>query len=250
MYKEVTQEYIKEQEDLGVEDVLLKFIEWRTYIAFFGITLTDEDKEKLHKMAIQIKEKLLPDNERLLLSWINKTHILDEENCSEGLDRVTTDIIFAKALINPNIITEAHQKDIQNYTDERDWLVFLSSPSKPRIINNTQNLDIRFFELRVLKESSPQSLYKTLWFETIDKARGLIESLGRIKDKKANLLFVNGEEWSSLTCQNYNLKQFMRDFEIGDSALLCSPALLVANFYMYIISGFKEQVVNIRGRYK
>ena len=249
MYKEVTQEYIKEQEDLGVEDVLLKFIEWRTYIAFFGCALTPKDKETLHTIAVQIKEKLIPDNKLLLLGWINKVHVLDDENYSEGLDQVTTDMIFAKALINPQILIEAKQNNLKNQTEERDWLIFLCSPSKPTNIRRPHKIDTRFFELRTLKECDTQSLYKTLWFETIRNARDLTRLFVWIGDENAPKLFVNNQQWDSLTYQNYSLKQFMTDFEIGTALLSYCASTVVNNFFLYVRNNYNPEIVSsLKGR--
>ena len=150
VYQLITEEYIANQTKLGIQDPLVKFIEWRLYIECFGSVLSESDKALLHTIAVKMAKSLPAQYKSAMLYWLNHESI--SENITDAMNTMLRHFLlgligYSSQIFNVKEYQTPYEKDAIDLEVEK---MYLSDPIELMdvTIKSENTIDARLFELR------------------------------------------------------------------------------------------------------
>ena len=244
-YPEITDKYIKIQEELGIKDPLTKFVEWRLYVCYFGKQLFPKDQEYLHKLAKRITTNLPKKYHDALLYWLNHERL--SNNISKAKDDLFAHFLLGMVGVSSTIF-DTKEIDIDPIKDDIDLQVeamFAQDVGLSQIPNtNNEKVDLRLIELLEWETHRFFRYPKMTWRECLNCAREIYEYLIYTKEKHDMIpYFINDEGYENIIVNNYRFTDFIeRFFDKNDKDDLFRPIFfaVISAYLTYIECGFDD----------
>ena len=249
-YPEITDEYLKVQEGLGIKDPLTKFVEWRLYVCYFGKQLFPKDQEYLHKLAEHITTNLPEKYHDALLYWINHERL--SNNTSEAKDALFGHFLLGMVGISSTIF-DIKEIDIDPIKDDIDLQVeamFAQDVGLDQIPNtDNEKVDLRLIELLQWQTSRFSRYPRMIWTEMTNDARETYGSILR-KPKIHEMIssFINDNDYDKIVINNYSLQQFIDRFFEKDEPWRTKYYSIPYTYLVYVEREFDDEWVKFRLR--
>ena len=247
-YHEITEEYIKAQEDLGIKDAFAKFIEWRVYVEYFGKEIPRKDKKRIHTIAQHISRSVGRNRYGELFMWLN--HEMLSENTTEERNSLRTNYIFGLAGIAPGTLKIQSLRDAFSSKEFDDGMEALAykEPSriKPLLLKGDEYIDMRLWELAEWRFFDQFDPVLDAWVGSMNfirQGQAMLEDPDFRKIAQDLLCCsINDADFENYHVNGYYFMDFIRRF-YTDESWRCIIHAVICTFVEYISHGCDDRIV-------